>query len=82
MATRFRKPRRKLPPRLADGRFKPVSPAKRRAREERNALIGRLLSAGRHAEAMRLMRGGSLPAGTRAPKRRTTKPARTKRGGR
>lgn len=77
MATR--KPRRRLPPRLANGQFRPASPAKRRARERLRLMIGKLLSAGRTQEAMRLMRSGALPphgqempTGRRkAPKRRT-----------
>lgn len=50
-------PRRALPPRTSSGRFKAGSPAKRRAREARRAQIGALFSEGRHAEAMRMIRG-------------------------
>lgn len=52
-----KKSRRALPPRSASGAFKKGSPAKRRARAARSARIGALFSAGRHAEAMRLIRG-------------------------
>jgi hypothetical protein len=75
MATR--KPRRRLPPRLANGQFRPASPAKRRARERLRMMIGKLLSAGRTQEAMRLMRSGALPSYSEemasAPKRRPAK---------
>jgi hypothetical protein len=77
MAT-TRKSRRRLPPRLANGQFRPASPAKRKARERLRLMIGKLLSAGRTEEAMRLMRRGALPSYSqematerRAPKRRT-----------
>lgn len=76
--TTSRKPRRRLPPRLANGQFRPSSPAKRNARERLRMMIGKLLSAGRTEEAMRLMRRGALPSYSqematkrRAPKRRT-----------
>jgi len=52
-----KKSRRALPPRTATGAFKAGSPAKRRAREARRAQIGALFSEGRHAEAMRMIRG-------------------------